>query len=202
MHKLKGLVLLLIVVCIRCTFTVFYLSCICTLHAIASVRALEWLYMGNTLLWARPCIKPSSLLCRLEDDCGKDYRPRERDYDRDREYERIQRERDKLRRQDEERRRQKERFEKDRVFRRKEEDVKKEERDGLREKGKRAELADYNTEKPERVAKEDKKDEMAKRDRIRNKVRLLYFSLVFRLWVGLLRVHESIHKPIFCCKRV
>ncbi|XP_066496095.1 regulator of nonsense transcripts 3B isoform X2 [Tiliqua scincoides] len=108
---------------------------------------------------------------QLEDDCGKDYRQRERDYDRDREYERIQRERDKLRRQDEDRRRQKERFEKDRVFRRKEDEVKKEERDSLREKGKRAELMDYNAEKPERAAKEDKKDEMAKRDRIRNKDR-------------------------------
>ncbi|KAJ6663286.1 hypothetical protein lerEdw1_010422 [Lerista edwardsae] len=108
---------------------------------------------------------------KLEDDCGKDYRQRERDYDRDREYERIQRERDKLRRQDEERRRQKERFEKERVFRRKDDDLKKEDRDSLREKGKRAELTDYNAEKPERAAKEDKKDEMAKRDRIRNKDR-------------------------------
>ncbi|XP_061454075.1 regulator of nonsense transcripts 3B isoform X2 [Rhineura floridana] len=113
-----------------------------------------------------------SLSCRLEDDCGKDYREREREYDRDREYERIQRERDKLRRQEEERRRQKDRFEKEMVFRRKEEDVKKE-RDSLREKGKRAELADYmgNTEKSDKATKEDKKEDMAKRDRIRNKDR-------------------------------
>ncbi|XP_042334117.1 regulator of nonsense transcripts 3B isoform X2 [Sceloporus undulatus] len=111
-----------------------------------------------------------SLPHRLEDDCGKDYREREREYDRDREYERIQR--DKLRRQEEERRRQKERFEKEKVFRRKEEDVKKE-RDSLREKGKRTELADYmgNTEKPEKATKEDKKEDMSKRDRIRNKDR-------------------------------
>ncbi|XP_072837384.2 regulator of nonsense transcripts 3B isoform X2 [Pogona vitticeps] len=109
---------------------------------------------------------------RLEDDCGKDYREREREYDRDREYERIQRDRDKFRRQEEERRRQKERFEKEKVFRRKEEDVKKD-RDSLREKGKRAELTDYmgSTEKPEKVTKEDKKDDTTKRDRIRNKDR-------------------------------
>ncbi|KAJ7310484.1 hypothetical protein JRQ81_007406 [Phrynocephalus forsythii] len=109
---------------------------------------------------------------RLEEDCGKDYREREREYDRDREYKRIQRERDKFRRQEEERRRQKERFEKEKVFRRKEEDVKKE-RDSLREKGKRAELMDYmgNTDKTEKVTKEDKKDDTAKRDRIRNKDR-------------------------------
>ncbi|KAH0630865.1 hypothetical protein JD844_004175 [Phrynosoma platyrhinos] len=107
---------------------------------------------------------------KVEDDCGKDYREREREYDRDREYERIQR--DKLRRQEEERRRQKERFEKEKVFRRKEEDVKRE-RDSLREKGKRTELADYmgNTEKPEKATKEDKKEDMGKRDRIRNKDR-------------------------------
>ncbi|XP_060106202.1 regulator of nonsense transcripts 3B-like isoform X3 [Heteronotia binoei] len=109
---------------------------------------------------------------KLEDDCGKDYREREREYDRDREYERIQRERDKLRRQEDERRRQKERFEKEKVFRRKEEDMKKE-RDSLREKGKRSELPDYlgNMEKPEKVTKEDKKEDLAKRDRIRNKDR-------------------------------
>ncbi|XP_054852982.1 regulator of nonsense transcripts 3B isoform X3 [Eublepharis macularius] len=109
-------------------------------------------------------------LHRLEDDCGKDYREREREYDR--EYERIHRERDKLRRQEDERRRQKERFEKEKAFRRKEDDVKKE-RDSLREKGKRSELTDYlgNMEKTEKVTKEEKKEDMAKRDRIRNKDR-------------------------------
>ncbi|XP_077163365.1 regulator of nonsense transcripts 3B isoform X2 [Paroedura picta] len=109
---------------------------------------------------------------QLEDDCGKDYREREREYDRDREYERIQRERDKLRRHEDERRRQKERFEKEKVYRRKEEDTKKE-RDSLRDKGKRSELTDYlgNMEKPEKVTKDDKKEDMAKRDRIRNKDR-------------------------------
>uniref|UniRef100_H9G7V6 UPF3B regulator of nonsense mediated mRNA decay n=1 Tax=Anolis carolinensis TaxID=28377 RepID=H9G7V6_ANOCA len=99
------------------------------------------------------------------DDYGKDYR--EREYDRDREYERIQR--DKFRRQDDERRRQKDRFEKERVFRRKDDEVKKE-RDSLREKGKRAELSDYMG-NAEKASKEDKKEEMAKRDRIRNKDR-------------------------------
>lgn len=48
----------------------------------------------------------------------------------------------------------------------------KRDRDSLREKGKRAELTDYtgNTDKPEKVTKEDKKEDAAKRDRIRNKV--------------------------------
>lgn len=84
----------------------------------------------------------------------------------------MQRERDKYRRQEDERRRQKDRFEKEKVYRRKEEDVKK---DSLREKGRRSELTDYlgNMEKPEKGTKEDKKEDMAKRDRIRNKVLIL-----------------------------
>ncbi|XP_032083899.1 regulator of nonsense transcripts 3B isoform X1 [Thamnophis elegans] len=105
---------------------------------------------------------------QFEDECGKDYR--EREYDRDRDYERIQR--DKLRRQEEDRRRQKERFEKEKVFRRKEDDVKRE-RDSLREKGKRADFMEYvgNPEKTEKGTKEDKRDDLAKKDRIRNKDR-------------------------------
>ncbi|XP_070616003.1 regulator of nonsense transcripts 3B isoform X1 [Erythrolamprus reginae] len=105
---------------------------------------------------------------QFEDECGKDYR--DRDYDRDRDYERIQR--DKLRRQEEDRRRQKERFEKEKVFRRKEDEVKRE-RDSLREKGKRADFLEYvsNAEKTEKGTKEDKRDDLAKKDRIRNKDR-------------------------------
>ncbi|NWX97296.1 REN3B protein, partial [Nothoprocta ornata] len=107
---------------------------------------------------------------KSEDECVKDYRDRDRDFERDREYERAQRE--KLRRQEEERRRQKERFEKEKVFRRKEEEVKKE-RDLLREKGKKSDLTDFtsNTDRPEKVTKDDKKEDTIKRDRIRNKDR-------------------------------
>ncbi|XP_074863817.1 regulator of nonsense transcripts 3B [Carettochelys insculpta] len=107
---------------------------------------------------------------KSEDEYGKDYRDQERDFEREREYERLQRE--KLRRQEEERRRQKERFERDKVFRRKEEEVKKE-INSLREKGRKSDLTDFtgNTEKPEKITKEDKKEDAAKRDRIRNKDR-------------------------------
>ncbi|CAM2120027.1 regulator of nonsense transcripts 3B [Caretta caretta] len=107
---------------------------------------------------------------KSEDEYGKDYRDRERDFEREREYERLQRE--KQRRQDEERRRQKERFEKEKVFRRKEEEVKKE-INSLREKGRKSDLPDFtgNTEKAEKITKDDKKEDAAKRDRIRNKDR-------------------------------
>nr|XP_005299007.1 regulator of nonsense transcripts 3B [Chrysemys picta bellii] len=105
-----------------------------------------------------------------EDEYGKDYRDRERDFEREREYERQQRE--KQRRQDEERRRQKERFEKEKVFRKREEEVKKE-INSFREKGRKSELPDFtgNTEKAEKITKDDKKEDAAKRDRIRNKDR-------------------------------
>ncbi|XP_053895478.1 regulator of nonsense transcripts 3B [Malaclemys terrapin pileata] len=105
-----------------------------------------------------------------EDEYGKDYRERERDFEREREYERLQRE--KQRRQDEERRRQKERFEKEKVFRKREEEVKKE-INSFREKGRKSELPDFtgNTEKAEKITKDDKKEDAAKRDRIRNKDR-------------------------------
>uniref|UniRef100_A0A674IM59 UPF3B regulator of nonsense mediated mRNA decay n=1 Tax=Terrapene triunguis TaxID=2587831 RepID=A0A674IM59_9SAUR len=107
---------------------------------------------------------------KSEDEYGKDYRDRERDFEREREYERLQRE--KQRRQDEERRRQKERFEKEKVFRKREEEVKKE-INSFREKGRKSELPDFtgNTEKAEKITKDDKKEDAAKRDRIRNKDR-------------------------------
>ncbi|XP_050820525.1 regulator of nonsense transcripts 3B [Gopherus flavomarginatus] len=107
---------------------------------------------------------------KSEDEYGKDYRDWERDFEREREYERLQRE--KQRRQDEERRRQKERFEKEKVFRKREEEVKKE-MNLLREKGRKNELPDFtgNIEKAEKITKDDKKEDAAKRDRIRNKDR-------------------------------
>uniref|UniRef100_G3U0F8 UPF3B regulator of nonsense mediated mRNA decay n=1 Tax=Loxodonta africana TaxID=9785 RepID=G3U0F8_LOXAF len=80
-------------------------------------------------------------LKRPEDENSRDYRERERDYDRDQE--RILRERERLKRQEEERRRQKERYEKEKAF----------------------------TESMGNSEKTEKKEEVVKRDRIRNKDR-------------------------------
>ncbi|XP_028338505.1 regulator of nonsense transcripts 3B isoform X4 [Physeter macrocephalus] len=101
---------------------------------------------------------------RPEDESGREYRERERDYER--EQERALRERERLKRQEEERRRQKERYEKEKAFKRKEEEVKKE-KEALRDKGKKPESAEPvgGSEKTE------KKEEVVKRDRIRNKDR-------------------------------
>ncbi|KAB0372852.1 hypothetical protein FD755_015605, partial [Muntiacus reevesi] len=101
---------------------------------------------------------------RPEDESGREYRERERDYERDQE--RILRERERLKRQEEERRRQKERYEKEKAFRRKEEEMKKE-KETLRDKGKKPE----STEPVGSSEKTEKKEEVVKRDRIRNKDR-------------------------------
>nr|XP_019572598.1 PREDICTED: regulator of nonsense transcripts 3B isoform X1 [Rhinolophus sinicus] len=101
---------------------------------------------------------------RPEDESGRDYRERERDYERDQE--RILRERERLKRQEEERRRQKDRYEKEKSFKRKEEEMKKE-KEALRDKGKKTE----STESLGSSEKAEKKEEVVKRDRIRNKDR-------------------------------
>ncbi|XP_021516703.1 regulator of nonsense transcripts 3B isoform X2 [Meriones unguiculatus] len=100
---------------------------------------------------------------RPDDECARDYRERDRDYERDQE--RMIRERERLKRQEEERRRQqqKERYEKEKTFKRKEEETKRE-KEGLRDKGKKSE----NTES---ICTSEKKEEVVKRDRIRNKDR-------------------------------
>lgn len=113
--------------------------------------------------------------CRPEEESVRDYRERERDYERDQE--RILRERERLKRQEEERRRQKERYEKEKAFKRKEEELKKE-KEALRDKGKKTE----STESVSSSEKTEKKEEVVKRDRIRNKVLLFVVSLFMRLF--------------------
>ncbi|XP_075813638.1 regulator of nonsense transcripts 3B isoform X1 [Microtus pennsylvanicus] len=101
---------------------------------------------------------------RLDDENVRDYR--DRDYER--EQERMIRERERIKRQEEERRRQqqKERYEKEKAFKRKEEELKRE-KEALRDKGKKSE----NTESVCTLEKAEKKEEVVKRDRIRNKDR-------------------------------
>ncbi|XP_059106533.1 regulator of nonsense transcripts 3B isoform X1 [Peromyscus eremicus] len=103
---------------------------------------------------------------RPEEESFRDYRDRERDYERDQE--RMIRERERLKRQEEERRRQqqKERYEKEKAFKRKEEELKRE-KEALRDKGKKSE----NTESICTSEKTERKEEVVKRDRIRNKDR-------------------------------
>ncbi|KAL3973259.1 nicotinate phosphoribosyltransferase [Sarotherodon galilaeus] len=101
---------------------------------------------------------------------GSDHkRHRDRDRDREREKERRQKERERLKRQDEERRRRREQQDGDNSFKKREEEVKK---DKALEKKKGENMPDSpHTEKPEKPAKDNKKEEGGKRERLRNKDR-------------------------------
>lgn len=128
----------------------------------------------------RPALRVPAQICfpcRPEEDSGRDYRERERDYERDQERILRERERERLKRQEEERRRQKERYEKEKAFKRKEEELKKE-KEAVRDKGKKTE----STESVGSSEKTEKKEEVVKRDRIRNKVLLFVISIFMRIF--------------------
>ncbi|XP_068107201.1 regulator of nonsense transcripts 3B [Hyperolius riggenbachi] len=107
---------------------------------------------------------------RGEDEYVKEYR--EKDY-RDKDYEQERRARREKEKQqyEEDRRKQRDRYEKDRCFRRREDDYKRE-REVVRERT-RKEVSDsqQSIDKAERQSREEKKEDAAKRDRIRNKDR-------------------------------
>ncbi|XP_063341953.1 regulator of nonsense transcripts 3B [Pelmatolapia mariae] len=103
-----------------------------------------------------------------DEDGRKEFRERDtdRDRDREREKERRQKERERFKRQDEERRRRREQQDGDNSFKKREEEVKK---DKALEKKKGENMPDSpHTEKP---AKDNKKEEGGKRERLRNKDR-------------------------------
>lgn len=108
-----------------------------------------------------------------DEDGRKEFRERDtdrdRDRDREREKERRQKERERLKRQDEERRRRREQQDGDNSFKKREEEVKK---DKALEKKKGENMPDSpHTEKPEKPAKDNRKEEGGKRERLRNKDR-------------------------------
>lgn len=108
-----------------------------------------------------------------DDDGRKEFRERDtdrdRERDREREKERRQKERERLKRQDEERRRRRELQDGENSSKKREEEVKK---DKASEKKKGENVADSpRSEKPEKPAKDHKKDEGGKRERLRNKDR-------------------------------
>ncbi|XP_072286924.1 regulator of nonsense transcripts 3B [Pyxicephalus adspersus] len=117
---------------------------------------------------------------RCEDEYVKDYREKEyRDKDyrekeyRDKDYEqerRARREKEKHQ-YEEDRRKQRDRYEKDRCFRRREDDYRKE-REAVRDRPRKEASEIHQTaDKTERQSREEKKEDAAKRDRIRNKDR-------------------------------
>lgn len=112
---------------------------------------------------------------RKDEEGRKDYkdhpaRDREREA-RDREKERRLKEKERLRRQDEERRRRRERQDGEKVYKKRDDDFKKEKEHGI-EKKKNENMGEFaQKEKTEKPAKENKKEDGVKRERLRNKDR-------------------------------
>ncbi|XP_069798909.1 regulator of nonsense transcripts 3B isoform X2 [Dendropsophus ebraccatus] len=115
-------------------------------------------------------------LKRGEDDYVKDYREkdyREKDYrEKDYDLERRARDKEKHRYREDERCKPRDRYDKERSFRRRDDDFRKE-RDAVRERVRKQEVGESpsTTDKSERLSREEKKEDMIKRDRIRNKDR-------------------------------
>lgn len=114
---------------------------------------------------------------RADEDGRKEFRERgadrDREREREREKERRQKEKERIRRQDEDRRRRRERQDGENSGRRREEEVKKE-KDRAFEKKKGENVGDSgHSERPEKPAKDNRKDDSGKRERLRNKVMIL-----------------------------
>ncbi|XP_026187050.1 regulator of nonsense transcripts 3B [Mastacembelus armatus] len=108
---------------------------------------------------------------KVDEDRRKEFRERDAERDREREKERRQKEKERIRRQDEDRRRRKERQDGENSCRKREEEVKKE-KDRVMEKKKNENNGDStHNESPSKPAKDIKKEESGKRERLRNKDR-------------------------------
>ncbi|XP_029020220.1 regulator of nonsense transcripts 3B [Betta splendens] len=112
---------------------------------------------------------------KIGEDGRKEFRERDADRDREREREREkerrQKEKERIRRQDEDRRRRRERQDGENSFRKREEEVKKEKERAV-EKKKGENGGEFtHSERPEKPAKDNKKEDSGKRERLRNKDR-------------------------------
>lgn len=106
---------------------------------------------------------------RTDEHGRKEFRERD-DHEREREKERRQREKERIRRQDEDRRKRRERHDGENSYKKQEEEVKKEKERAL-EKKKGDNFGDSShSERVGKPAKDSKKEESGKRERLRNKV--------------------------------
>ncbi|XP_051276565.1 regulator of nonsense transcripts 3B [Dicentrarchus labrax] len=111
---------------------------------------------------------------RKADEHGrKEFRERDtdRDRDREREKERRQKEKERIRRQDEDRRRRRDRQDGENSCRKRDEEGKKDRERALEKKKGENVGESSHCERPEKPAKDNKKDEIGKRERLRNKDR-------------------------------
>ncbi|XP_070769284.1 regulator of nonsense transcripts 3B [Enoplosus armatus] len=112
---------------------------------------------------------------RKDEDGRKEFRERgadrDRDREREREKERRQKEKERIRRQDEARRRRRDRQDGENSSRKREEEVKKEKERALEKKKGENTGDSTHSERPEKPARDSKREESGKRERLRNKDR-------------------------------
>ena len=146
------------------------------------------LFFENTLLSLNRILQQDVRFNHRTDDHGrKEFRERDPERDREREKERRQREKERLRRQDEERRRRRERQDGENSYRKREVEGKKEKERAMEQKKGDHAGDSSHSERPEKTAKDHKKEESAKRERLRNKVMSLSFQILKLLSEAFLR---------------
>lgn len=107
---------------------------------------------------------------RTDEHGRKEFRERDADQDRDREKERRQKEKERIRRQDEDRRKRRERLDGDNSCKKQEEEMRKDKERALeKKKGDNHGDSSYS-ERVAKPARDNKKEESGKRERLRNKV--------------------------------
>ena len=149
---------------------------------------LLYLFLEKTLLNLNWILQQDVCFEHRTDDHGrKEFRERDSDRDREREKERRQREKERLRRQDEERRRRRERQDGENSYRKREVEGKKEKERAMEQKKGDHVGESSHSERPEKTAKDHKKEESAKRERLRNKVMILSFRILQLLSEAFLR---------------
>ncbi|XP_070693243.1 regulator of nonsense transcripts 3B [Pempheris klunzingeri] len=112
---------------------------------------------------------------KADDQVRKEFRERDTDRDREREREREkerrQKEKERIRRQDEDRRRRRERQDGENSYRKREEELKKERERALDKKKGENTGEPSHSERPEKPARDNRKEDSGKKERLRNKDR-------------------------------
>lgn len=110
---------------------------------------------------------------KLDEEGRKDYRDRDTDRERERERdrERRQKEKERIRRQDEDRRRRRDHHDGENSFKKREEEGREKRERWEKRRNENSSESSSHTDKPERPSKDHRKEDGAKRERLRNKDR-------------------------------
>lgn len=114
---------------------------------------------------------------RNDEQGRKEFRERDVEHDREQERDRRQREKERLRRQDEDRRKRKERQDGENMFKKQVAETTEDKERSSSEKKKSESAGDSSqSERPVKPARENKRDDAGKRERLRNKVMVFWHA--------------------------